>query len=41
MKETHREKTKLLEEICYKNGIFPKNLWKVRAASKLEKTLKK
>lgn len=41
LKETHREKTKLLEETCDKKGTFRKDLWKVRAASKLEKTSKK
>lgn len=41
LKEKHREKTKLLEEICDKKGALPTDLWKVRAASKLEKTLKK
>lgn len=41
LKETHREKTKLLEEICDKKGILPTDLWKVRGASKLRKTLEK
>lgn len=41
LKEKHREKTKPLEEICDKKGALPRYLWKVGAASKLEKTLKK
>lgn len=41
MKETHREKTKLLEEIRDKKGTLPTDLWKVGGASKTEETLKK